>query len=79
MDCLVKEDKIGERTVIAIDILPDYLVTGEMSDEAASSVFSEVVSKINKTLPDYKKVSKFTIRKEDFKRTNAMKIARKQG
>ena len=77
-DCLVKEDKIGERTVIAIEILPDYLVTGEMSDEAASSAFSEVVSRINKTLPDYKKVSKFTVRKEDFKRTGAMKIARNQ-
>ena len=77
-DCLVKEDKIGERTVIAIDILPDYLVTGEMSDEVANSVFSSIVAKINKTLPDYKKVSKFTVKKEDFKRTNSMKIARNQ-
>jgi hypothetical protein len=37
-----------------------------------------IVDEINKTLPTYEQVAKVSVRKEDFKRTGSLKVARNQ-
>lgn len=76
-DCLVKEEDINGKKVIGIEILPDQSAIEKSDEKDVNVLFRHLVTKINKTLPSYKQISKISIRKEDFKRTNAMKISRK--
>lgn len=76
-DCLVKEDTLNGKSVIAIEILPDAVLTADMDDNSKNDMFRDIVRDINMALPTYKHISKITVRTEDFKRTNAMKISRK--
>ena len=77
-DCLVKEDEMDGRKVIAIDILPRMEEFGNEPWEAVEAYFKELVGKVNATLPSTHQVSKITVRREDFKRTGAMKVSRNQ-
>ena len=74
-DCLVKEDELDGRAVIAIEILPRMEEFGNDWDEI-EAYFKHLVGEVNATLPTTHQVSKVTIRKEDFKRTGAMKVSR---
>lgn len=78
-DCLVKEDSINGKPVIAVEILPLKAALGDKSDEETEKLFKEITDEINSLLPTYKQISKTIIRKEDFKRTNSMKVSRNQG
>ena len=40
--------------------------------------FNRLVDEVNATLPTTHRVAKVTVRKEDFKRTGAMKVSRNQ-
>ena len=40
--------------------------------------FNRLVGEVNATLPTTHRVAKVTVRKEDFKRTGAMKVSRNQ-
>ena len=75
-DCLVKEDELNGKKIIGIEILPNTEAVKDMSENDIYNLFRQLVADINKTLPTYKQISKVSIRKEDFKRTNAMKISR---
>ncbi len=76
-DCLVKEMEVNGNTVIGIEILPD--LTGvSASDEELPKLLQEMIDRVNQTLPPFKRVMRFEIRKEDFKRSGAMKILRNQ-
>ena len=76
-DCLVKEMEVNGNTVIGIEIIPD--LTGlDISEEELPSKLQEMIDRVNATLPPFKRVLKFEIRKEDFKRSGAMKILRNQ-
>lgn len=75
-DCLVKEDEVNGRGVIAAEILPFEPAVSGMSGEEQEQLFRNIVKELNGTLPSYKQISKVTVRKEDFKRTSSMKIAR---
>lgn len=77
-DCLVKEDEMDGRKVIAIDILPRMEEFGNEPWEEVEAYFKELVGKVNATLPSTHQVSKITVRREDFKRTGAMKVSRNQ-
>ena len=77
-DCLVKEDDLDGRQVIAIEILPRMEEFGNTPWEEVEAYFKELVGKVNATLPSTHQVSKITVRKEDFKRTGAMKVSRNQ-
>ena len=77
-DCLVKEDEIDGRPVIAIEILPRMEEFGNESWEEVEAYFNDLVDKVNATLPSTHQVSKVTVRKEDFKRSGAMKVLRNQ-
>ena len=75
-DCLVKEDELNGKKVIGIENLPNTEAIKDMGEDGIYNLFRHLVADINKTLPTYKQISKISIRTEDFKRTNAMKISR---
>ena len=77
-DCLVKEDELDGRKVIAIEILPRMEEFGNSPWEEVEAYFKELVGKINATMPTTHQISKVTVRKEDFKRSGAMKVLRNQ-
>lgn len=77
-DCLIKEDELNGNKVIGIEILPDPESVKGMSEEEIQGIFTQLIKDTNKNLPSFKQISKFCLRKEDFKRTNSMKISRKQ-
>jgi len=74
-DCLVKEDELDGRGVIAIEILPRMEEFGTDRDEI-EAYFKNLVGEVNATLPTTHRISKVTVRREDFKRTGAMKVSR---
>lgn len=76
-DCLVKEDELNGRQVIGIEFLPDPTAVKNMDTDKVTELFRKLVAETNKNLPSYKQIAKVSVRTEDFKRTNSMKIARK--
>lgn len=77
-DCLVSETELNGKQVIGIEFLPEASAVKNMKEEEIYNLFRQLVNDINKTLPTCKQIAKVSIRKDDFKRTNAMKISRKQ-
>ncbi|MBQ8957636.1 MAG: acyl--CoA ligase [Bacteroidales bacterium] len=75
-DCLVKEEEVDGRGVIAIEIYPRIDDFGDTPWEEVEAYFKNLVGKVNATLPTTHQVSKITVRKDDFKRTGAMKVSR---
>jgi long-chain acyl-CoA synthetase len=75
-DCLVKEDELDGKKVIAIEILPRIEEFGNTPWEEVEAFFKKLVDDINATLPTTHRINKITVRKEDFKRTGAMKVSR---
>ena len=77
-DCLVKEDELDGRQVIAIEIYPRMDEFANTPWEEVEAYFKELVGQVNATLPTTHQIGKVTVRKEDFKRTGAMKVSRNQ-
>lgn len=77
-DCLVKEDTLNGEPCIAIDILPQMPAFDGKSWEEVEAFFKKLVEDVNATLPTTHRISKVTVRKEDFKRTGSLKVARNQ-
>lgn len=75
-DVLVSEQAEGERSIIAIEILPRPQFSEGKSEQEIYEHFKNVVEEVNNTLPSTHRISKLTIRKEDFPRTGAMKVKR---
>ena len=73
-DCLVRE----EEGVIAIEILPRMEMFDSLEWTEIEAFFKKKVQEINETLPSTHRVSKVVVRKEDFKRSGAMKVLRNQ-
>lgn len=71
-DCLVKEDN----NAIAIEIYPRMDEFANTSWEDIETYFKNLVQQVNETLPTTHRISKVIVRKEDFKRTGAMKVSR---
>ena len=62
--------------MIAIEILPRMEEFANTPWEEVEAYFRNLVGEINATLPTTHQISKITVRKEDFKRTGAMKVSR---
>ena len=77
-DCLVSEGDNNGTPCIAIDILPQMAAFDGQAWEEVVATMEKIVSEINAKLPSYEKVVKVSVRKEDFKRTGSMKVARNQ-
>ena len=77
-DALVREDVVNDNPVIAVEIFPLLPAFEGKPWEEVEAYMQALVDKINGTLPSTHHISKLTVRKEDFKRTGAMKVARNQ-
>lgn len=77
-DCLVKEDVADGNPVISIDILPQPGAFEGKDWSEVEAFFKDLVEKVNATLPSTHRVTKMTVRREDFKRTGSLKVARNQ-
>ena len=77
-DCLVKEEEVDGRPVIAIEILPRMEEFANTPWEEVEAYFKDLVGKVNAELPTTHQVIKVAVRKEDFKRSGAMKVLRNQ-
>lgn len=78
-DCLVKEDKDADgKSVIAIEILPRLDEFKDTPWEEVEKYFRDLVAQVNSSLPSTHRVTKITVRKEDFKRTGSLKVSRNQ-
>lgn len=77
-DCLVKEDTLDGRSVIAVEIYPRADEFQGCAPEEIEKYFKDLTDRINATLPSTHRILKMTVRTEDFKRTGAMKVARNQ-
>ena len=77
-DCLVKEEEVDGRGVIAIEIYPRMDEFANQPWEEVEDYFRKLVGEVNSTLPTTHQISKITVRKEDFKRTGALKVSRNQ-
>lgn len=75
-DAMVKEDKINDVPCIAIEILPFMPAFEGKPWEEVEAYMNKLVEKVNETLPTTHRISKVTVRTEDFKRTGSMKVAR---
>lgn len=77
-DCLVKEVWEDGEGVIAIEILPQMTAFEGKTPEEIEAYFRNLVEEINAKMPSVQHISKIIIRKEDFKRTGSLKVARNQ-
>lgn len=77
-DCLVREEELDGEQVIAIEILPQMAAFEGKPFEEVEAFFRKLVDDVNATMPTTHRISKVTVRKEDFKRTGALKVARNQ-
>ena len=77
-DCLVKEEIIDGEGVIAIDFLPNMPAFEGKQWEEIEAYFKNLVNEVNATLPTTHRVTKISVRKEDFKRTGSLKVSRNQ-
>lgn len=75
-DAIAKEDFVDDRQVIAIEILPNLQAFGGAPFEEIEKYMNDLVGKINATLPTTHRISKVTVRTEDFKRTGSLKVSR---
>ena len=75
-DAMVKEEEMNGSPVIAVEILPQMPAFDGKSWEEVEQYMDELVKKINAGLPTTHRIMKVTVRKEDFKRTGSMKVAR---
>ncbi len=78
-DCLVREEKDADgRGLIAIEIYPRMEEFAGTPWEEVEKYFQGVVDEVNAKLPSTHRVMKVAVRKEDFKRSGAMKVLRNQ-
>lgn len=77
-DCLVYEDTndFGAQ-VIAVEVLPHENIGAADGIPDMEAAFKAALVEINRKLPRYMQIDKFTIRTTDFARSGSMKIIRK--
>lgn len=75
-DALVSESEINGQPCIAIEIFPQLQAFADTPWEQVEALMNKTVDEVNKTLPSTHRISKVTVRKEDFKRTGSMKVSR---
>ena len=75
-DAMVKEVEMNGEPVIGVEILPQMPAFDGKPWEEVEQYMKALVDKINAKLPTTHRIVKVTVRKEDFKRTGSMKVAR---
>jgi len=77
-DVLVSEGEIAGTKCLTIEIFPVMQAFGDKPWEEVEALMNKTVEEVNAGLPTTHRVSKVTVRKEDFKRTGSMKVSRNQ-
>lgn len=77
-DALVKEVEKGGTKVLGIEFFPRMQAFEGKSQEEIEAFFGKIVDEYNATVPSTHQLLSVVVRKEDFKRTGAMKVARNQ-
>ncbi|MCQ2182456.1 MAG: acyl--CoA ligase [Bacteroidales bacterium] len=77
-DCLVREMELDGNNVIGIEIFPQMPAFEGKDWAEVEAFFAGVVDKVNASLPSTHRIMKVIVRKEDFKRTGSLKVARNQ-
>ena len=75
-DAMVKEVEMNGEQVIGVEILPQMPAFDGKPWEEVEAYMNALVEKVNAKLPSTHRILKVTVRKEDFKRTGSMKVAR---
>ena len=75
-DAMVKEMEMNGENVIGIEILPQMPAFEGKAWEEVVAYMQALVEKVNAKLPSTHRIVKVEVRKEDFKRTGSMKVAR---
>jgi len=75
-DAVVKEVEMNGENVIGIEILPQMPAFEGKAWEEVEAYMNALVEKVNAKLPSTHRIMKVVVRKEDFKRTGSMKVAR---
>ena len=75
-DAMVKEVEMNGEQVIGVEILPQMPAFEGKPWEEIEAYMHALVEKINAKLPSTHRIVKVEVRKEDFKRTGSMKVAR---
>ncbi|RMD51051.1 MAG: long-chain fatty acid--CoA ligase, partial [Ignavibacteria bacterium] len=77
-----EDEKLGE--IICAQVVPDAEAIIQLADnseknitrEMIEKIINEEISKLNKTLPNYKQIRKVIVREEEFVKTTTQKIKR---
>lgn len=77
-DALVREDSSDGTQRIVAEVLPFMPAFEGKSWTEVEAYMSSLLVRINSTLPSTHRISRVIVRKEDFKRTGAMKVSRNQ-
>lgn len=71
-----EEDESGDLAIKAI-VYPNYeMISGENSQEEIRNTLKEEIDSINEMMPLYKRVRRFSIRRNEFEKTTTRKIKR---
>lgn len=75
------EERKGDEAVVAQvvpdeDAIKEKLQKEELTHDDINNAVSDVVKGINKTLPSYKSIRRFSIRRKEFEKTSTQKIRR---
>jgi long-chain acyl-CoA synthetase len=75
-----KDDEKSGDTIICADVYPDKAYVkeahGDVTDAELRNLLDADVDKANDGMPAYKRVKRFTVRKEEFEKTTTQKIKR---
>lgn len=77
-----KEDEASEETFVyamivpAMDIIKERLGKSEVTEDEVFRIIDAEVKNVNKKMPLYKRILRFTIRQEEFAKTSTRKIKR---
>lgn len=77
-DALCREGEINGTPCITIEILPQAQAFAGKSDEEIEAFMKNLVDEVNRKLPTTHHICSMKVRKEDFKRTGSLKVARNQ-
>lgn len=77
-DVLVTEDEIAGSKCLAIEIFPQLQAFAQTPWEEVEALMNKTVEEVNAKNPTTHRIAKVVVRKEDFKRTGSLKVARNQ-
>ncbi len=77
-DCLVYDTTENGKQILALEVLPRQVVLTKVDCADKQQYLLDKINEVNKTLPNFEKISKIIIRDTDFARSPSMKILRKQ-